>query len=107
MLRRQQRSPEAEAYRRLYKTAAWQKARKAQLQREPLCRYCKDEGKIVAATVCNHKVPHKGNWQLFIDPKNHESSCAPHHDSLIQSYERTGRMKPAIGPDGWPVERTT
>lgn len=101
-MRRDLRTSQAAAYRKLYKTAAWQQARKAQLSTHPLCIYCQQEGKIVPATVVNHRKPHKGDWDLFISAQNHESTCAHHHNSLVQSYERTGRMRPVIALDGWP-----
>jgi 5-methylcytosine-specific restriction endonuclease McrA len=87
------RSDEARQWRRLYKTAAWQQARQAQLAREPLCERCKSEGRLVPATVVNHRRPHKGDTTLFFDPANHESVCKPHHDSAIQSEERLGYAK--------------
>lgn len=101
---RDYRSQAATEYRKLYKTASWQKARKVQLSKEPLCYLCSQEGKVVQATVVNHAKPHKGDWSLFIAADNHQSVCKPHHDGVIQSYERTGTMRPAIGLDGWPVE---
>ena len=97
------RSPQATQYRGWYQLKAWQQARRIQLARSPLCKYCKQEGKVTPATVVNHIKPHKGDWHLFISADNHESTCSHHHNSLIQSYERTGRMAPVIGLDGWPA----
>lgn len=87
------RSAEAVEYRRLYKTVAWRWARQAQLELQPLCERCLAEGRIVPATVVNHRQPHKGDRSLFFDPANHESVCKPHHDSAIQSEERLGYAK--------------
>jgi 5-methylcytosine-specific restriction protein A len=56
----------------------------------------------VAATVVNHRKPHKGNWSLFIDATNHESTCKPCHDGPIQSEERRGFSR-EVGVDGWPT----
>jgi 5-methylcytosine-specific restriction endonuclease McrA len=97
------RSPEAQAYRRWYKGNAWQVARSAQLARHPLCERCKKAGKITPATVVHHRKAHKGDWSLFIDPENHESLCAPHHDTLAQREEARGYT---IGCDeaGRPVD---
>lgn len=95
------RSVEARQWRRLYKLAAWRSARAAQLARQPLCERCLAEGRVTAATVVNHRKPHKGDWQLFIDPANHESVCKPHHDSAIQSEERLGYAN-GCDPDGRP-----
>lgn len=84
------RSTEAQAYRRWYGLKAWQQARAAQLAKQPLCERCKATDRITPATVVNHRQPHKGNWALFISPANHESTCAPHHDRLIQKEEARG-----------------
>lgn len=87
------RSQEAQAYRHLYKNRAWQQARTAKLAAEPLCELCAKTGRVTPATVVNHRIPHKGDWQLFIDPTNHQSACKPCHDGAIQSYEKTGSMR--------------
>ena len=97
------RSPEAEQYRRLYKTARWLRLRKQKLHEEPLCERHKAKGRVKAATVVNHRTPHKGDERLFFDYRNLESTCAPCHDSTIQSEERLGYSK-EIGADGWPVD---
>lgn len=101
--RRDRRSPEAVAYRRMYKTALWQRLRKGQLQREPLCERCKAKGMVVAATVVHHMDAHKGDPALFYDPARLASSCAPCHDGPEQSTERLGYSR-EIGVDGWPVD---
>jgi 5-methylcytosine-specific restriction protein A len=77
-------------WRNWYKLKAWLVARAAQLAKQPLCERCLQRKRIVAATVVNHRKPHKGDWALFIDPANHESSCKPCHDGEIQQEERTG-----------------
>jgi hypothetical protein len=66
-----------------------------------LCERCLAEGRTVAATIVNHRRPHKGDWQLFIDPGNHESLCKPHHDGEVQSEERLGYAK-GCAADGQP-----
>ena len=84
------RSPEAQAYRRWYNLKAWKVARQAQLARHPLCERCEKAGRITAATVVNHRMPHKGDWSLFTDPENFESLCPPCHDGLVQREEKRG-----------------
>jgi 5-methylcytosine-specific restriction protein A len=96
-MRQDQRSPEAQAYRRWYNTAAWKQAREAQRQKQPLCERCLAKHFLVPMTVVNHRKPHKGDRDLFIDPDNHESLCAPCHDGPVQSAERSGRPTKAIG----------
>lgn len=96
------RSPEAQAYRQLYRTKAWIKGRLQFLAQHPLCERCQAKGRITAASVVNHRTPHKGNLDLFFDQANWEPTCKPCHDSDIQSEERSGFSK-AIGDDGWPT----
>jgi 5-methylcytosine-specific restriction endonuclease McrA len=103
MVRSDERSEEARRYRGWYKTPAWRAARAAQLQRQPLCERHLARGEVVAATVVNHRRRHRGDWALFIDPANHESTCKPCHDGPIQSEEVRGFSK-AVDADGWPVD---
>ena len=99
------RSAAAQEYRRLYKTAEWRAARAAQLAEQPLCELCEKRGRVTAATVVNHRVPHRGDWARFIDQKNLQSLCKPCHDGEVQARERTGRdYDGAAGLDGWPVD---
>jgi 5-methylcytosine-specific restriction protein A len=97
------RSTKAQAYRKWYGLKAWIYAREIQLAKQPLCERCKATGRITPATVVNHRQPHKGNWKLFIDPTNHESVCAPHHDGLIQKEEARGHRIGSTA-DGRPVD---
>jgi 5-methylcytosine-specific restriction protein A len=99
------RSPEAAAYRRLYTLAAWRRARKTQLAKQPLCEPCLTEGFTTAANVVNHRKPHKGDLVLFWDPANHQSVCKPHHDGPIQREELKG-FSAAVDASGWPTDPT-
>lgn len=75
----------------LYNTAAWKALRHSQLSAEPLCAMCmKDGGRITAATVCDHKIAHKGSVTLFYDRRNLQSLCKLHHDSSKQRQEHRG-----------------
>lgn len=73
----------------------WQKARLLFLSKEEnaLCVYCTRAGRITAATVVNHRMPHRGDMRLFWDRTNWEGVCKPCHDGIIQSFEKSGRMK--------------
>lgn len=87
-----QRSSEAKAYRKWYRLKAWKTARAVQLAQQPLCWRCLQDEVVTEATVLNHRIPVKGNWQLFDDPSNHESVCERHHNSTIQREERRGHV---------------
>lgn len=65
----------------------WQKARERHLQQHPLCVMCEAEGRVEAATVVDHIVPHRGDERLFWDRTNWQSLCKPHHDGEKQRQE--------------------
>lgn len=72
-----------DASRAMYRTTQWQALRKAQLAMHPLCQ-CDDcqEGmkRVTAATVVDHRRPHKGDPALFYDPANLRSMAKRCHD---------------------------
>lgn len=86
--------------------ARWRRARLAFLAEHPLCERCTKAGRTTAATVVNHRIPHKGDQALFWDEANWEATCKPHHDGTIQSEERRGstRIDP-LNPWGPPHQR--
>lgn len=58
----------------------WRAARESFLSRNPLCVACLAEGRTEAATVVDHRVPHRGDPTLFWDKTNWDALCKPHHD---------------------------
>lgn len=101
MARPDQRSEEAEQWRRLYRTKRWLETRARQLRDHPLCAMCLPG--ITGATVCDHvdkdsKATEEG---FFAGPFN--SLCATHHNSTRQREEKRGHM---IGSDesGAPLD---
>lgn len=97
------RSPEAKRYRQLYKKAAWLRGRLIFLAQHPLCQRCAKQGKTNVARVVNHIRPHKGDWDLFIDPANWEAICKEHHDSDAQSEDLLG-YSTETGLNGFPTD---
>ena len=71
--------------------------RPAQLLREPWCRECARHGVRTRATVVDHVTPHRGDWQLFIDPDNHQSLCKRCHDRKTAREQAEERRK-RVGP---------
>ncbi|MFH0809711.1 MAG: HNH endonuclease [Pseudomonadota bacterium] len=59
----------------------WHKASRAYLAANPLCAIClkKDPLVIRAASLVDHKIPHKGDMALFWDESNWQSSCEECH----------------------------
>jgi 5-methylcytosine-specific restriction enzyme A len=74
-------------WRSWYKSAKWKRIRKAQLEREPLCVFHQRRGETVAATVCDHVKPHRGDRERFFAGP-FQSLCKPCHDGDKQSIER-------------------
>jgi 5-methylcytosine-specific restriction enzyme A len=68
----------------------WQQARAAFLARHPLCVMCEQAGRVTAATVVDHVVPHRGDQRLMWDESNWQPLCAPHH-SRDKQREEQGR----------------
>jgi 5-methylcytosine-specific restriction enzyme A len=81
----------------------WQAFRLSFLAKHPLCVMCRAEGRVTAATVVDHIVPHRGDSAIFWREGNHQALCAPHHNSHKQSEERRG-YSTQVGLDGWPVD---
>lgn len=72
------------------KTKLWQRKRARQLQREPLCRACVREGIYdQQAQEVDHIIPHRGDWQIFIDDNNLQSLCKRHHS--MKTARENGR----------------
>jgi len=59
--------------------AMWRKASAAFLAANPLCRICKEQGKVVLAKEVDHIIPHKGDYDLFWDESNWQTLCKMHH----------------------------
>lgn len=70
----------------------WQKAREKFLRANPLCEYCQRDGRLTAATVVDHKIPHRGDQQLFWDEANWAPLCSHCHSSVKQREENRTRV---------------
>ena len=84
-------------------TYQWQQARERFLRANPLCVYCKRKGKLTAASVVDHIIPHRGDQARFNDKTNWQSMCKPCHDIDKAREERGSRQRQSIGLDGYPV----
>lgn len=83
-------------------TSAWERARKTYLAAHPLCVMCEQHGRLTAARVVDHIVPHRGDKSLFWARSNWQPLCTPCHSRHKQRIER-GRPIMATGVDGWPM----
>lgn len=83
----------AEEYHDLYNSRRWRRIRDRQLAGEPLCRFCIGRGRAVAATVCDHIEPHRGDVERFYAGP-FQSLCKRCHDSEKK------RIEAGSGPHG-------
>lgn len=72
--------------------AKWQRYRAAYLVKHPLCVMCEQQGRVTAATVVDHIIPHRGDTALFWREANHMALCAHCHNSDKQRDEARGRV---------------
>jgi len=61
-------------------TRQWDTARLAFLRAHPLCAECARHGRVTAATVVDHVVPHEGDDRLFWAEENWEALCRACHE---------------------------
>ena len=102
------RTPEADEYRKLYRTKHWRHLREQALLRDMFkCQRCKvalKRGRTEPqSAVVHHIEAHKGNHDLFFDIDNLQSVCWSCHSGVIQSEEARG-YSTQIGADGWPID---
>jgi len=57
----------------------WGKASKQYLSFHPLCVICYREGVVAPATLVDHIIPHRGDYNKFWDRSNWQSLCSRHH----------------------------
>jgi 5-methylcytosine-specific restriction protein A len=74
---------------RLYNSRRWRARSRAQLRQEPLCRYCRRDGRLVRAHVADHIVPHRGDQRAFFEG-DLQSLCRSCHSSRKQQKETRG-----------------
>ena len=73
-----------------YTTQRWQRLRKHKLQRNPLCEYCLNAGRIEAATVVDHIVPIARGGDAY-PPLDHLMSCCVSHHNEKTRGEQQGK----------------
>ncbi|MGB3643075.1 MAG: hypothetical protein WBG88_09210 [Mesorhizobium sp.] len=82
---------------RLVQDGSWQATRERQLTAEPLCRMCREVGRLIPATVCDHIERHGGEpVRFWCGP--FQSLCASCHSSEKQREERQRQAPSAIIP---------
>ncbi|MCV2877597.1 HNH endonuclease [Sedimentimonas flavescens] len=56
------------------------------------CARCGRIESNTSALVADHKIPHRGDVDLFWSVSNLQCLCKPCHDRFKQAEERTGRI---------------
>ena len=90
------------AWDNFYKTSRWQRLRRLQLQRHPLCKFCLERAIVTAANVVDHVTPHRGDWNAFVTGEL-QSLCEPCHKSTKREIELRG-YRSDVGLDGYPTD---
>jgi 5-methylcytosine-specific restriction enzyme A len=90
------------AWEKWYHLRRWEKRSAQQLREQPLCCMCLAKGIVNAASVADHIIPHKGDYQLFWFGKL-QSLCPQHHSGAKRQLEQRGYVFD-IGADGWPTD---
>lgn len=81
-------------YHAWYNLPVWtERLRPEQLLREPFCRECARRGIRTRATVVDHIKPFRGDWDLFVDPGNHQSLCKRCHDQKTAREQAADRRE--------------
>lgn len=102
MSKRDSRSDEAKAYRRLYQSAAWKRLRLMQLAQSPLCQFCIEQEIVTEATEVHHADGgHKGDVNKFWSGP-FLSTCRSCHSRRGQR-EDLGQDVISFDGSGWPI----
>jgi 5-methylcytosine-specific restriction protein A len=62
----------------------WRRAVQAWLQEDPsrvLCVDCRKEGRVTIGTETDHRIPHRGDPDLFWNRNNWQRLCTMHHSA--------------------------
>lgn len=73
-----------------YCTARWRRLRIYVIASEPLCRYCKEQGRVTVAVDIDHIIPLAKRPDLAFDQNNLQPLCRPCHSGAKQAEERAG-----------------
>ncbi len=77
--------------------ARWRRASKEFLKRNPLCVRCQEDDIVEPATIVDHKVPHRGDQQLFWNKRNWQPLCKQHHDRKTATEDGGFGRRPGEG----------
>jgi 5-methylcytosine-specific restriction endonuclease McrA len=78
----------------------WREARSAFLKSHPLCVYCQRAGRITAASVVDHIIPHRGDMALFWDRSLWQGLCTHCHNTIKAQEEGRHAAKSTFDASG-------
>jgi 5-methylcytosine-specific restriction protein A len=61
--------------------------------------YCRRDGRITAATVVDHIYDHRGNQEIFWDPRNRAALCASCHNRKPPRAMPNTKQQPQMNAD--------
>jgi 5-methylcytosine-specific restriction enzyme A len=88
-------------WREWYGLQRWKRRARHQLKVDPLCAGCLAKGKVTPATIADHCVPHRGDWNEFRLGRL-QSLCADCHNRKWADDRRGYRCD--IDDDGLPID---
>ena len=71
----------------------WQRRRKLYLAAHPLCVECQRHGKLTAAMVVDHILPHRSDERLMWDESNWQALCKACHDKKTGKHDSVPTYK--------------
>jgi len=89
-------------WRTWYNSAHWRRRRALQLRQHPPCVMCLAHGVTTPATIADHVVSHRGDWNAFILGEL-QSLCEPCHNRGKRLLDERGHTND-IDDDGWPTD---
>jgi len=81
---------------KFYMSKEWRNMREYVLSNEPLCRMCKEEGRLIGATDVDHVRDITERPDLCLEYSNLQSLCKKHHSQ--KTYHTLFTKKKAINP---------
>ena len=73
---------------KFYNHRYWQRIRKFQLLKEPLCRLCADQGRQTPANTCDHIDPLWETWNEFIRGPFQSLCSQCHNDKTLDDIPK-------------------
>lgn len=86
--------PNESPFQRFYTSSAWRKLRKAKLEADPLCEYCKEKtpSVITPASEVDHITPISIDYSLRLEWTNLKSACKSCHSA--KTFSENKKPKP-------------